>query len=369
MSVRKRTWKTRTGEQKESWIVDYADQSGDRHIQTFQTKGEADDYAAKTHINVRRGTHIAPSKSITAEEACDKWIKRAIADGRERSTVDQYRQHAEIHIKPRIGKVKLTNLETKAEDFREQLLANLSRAMAKKVMVSLHQMLKANRHAHIAQDVKIVIPKRDKRKLEVGRDIPTTAEVKRLIVAATDTRAKALLLLGSFTGLRASELRGLRWRDIDLKKGEVHVRQRADRYRQIGNPKSDDSRRTIPLDLDTVGDALKQWKLKCGNFDSDLVFPAGSGNPMHPKALLAVLRSAIRGANVQNKYGLHAFRHFFASWCINPEAAGGRNLPPKSVQALLGHASITITLDTYGHLFPRTDDPAELAKSVRSLLA
>src|SRR6476646_9095680 len=112
--------------------------------------------------------------------------------------------------------------------------------------------------------------KRDKRKLEVGRDIPTTAEIKRMIVAATEMRIKTLLLLASFTGLRASELRGLRWRDIDLKKGEVHVRQRADRYRQIGDPKSGDSRRTIPLDLDTVGDALKQWKLKCGNFESDL---------------------------------------------------------------------------------------------------
>jgi len=76
-----------------------------------------------------------------------------------------------------------------------------------------------------------------------------------MVVVATDRRAKALLLLASFTGLRASELRGLRWWD---KKGEIHVRQRADRYRQIGAPKSDTSRRTIPLDLDTVGDALKQ---------------------------------------------------------------------------------------------------------------
>ena len=369
MSVRRRTWRTRKGEQKESWIVDYADQNGERHIQTFQTKGAADDYAAKTRINVKQGMHIAPSKSITVAEGCDRWIKRAVADGRERSTVDQYRQHAELHIKPRIGKIKLANLEAKAEGFREDLLANLSRAMAHKVMVSFHQMLKSNKHAHIAQDVKIVMSRRDKRKLEIGRDIPTAAEVRRMVVAATDTRARALLLLASFTGLRASELRGLRWRDIDLKKGEVHVRQRADRYRQIGDPKSGDSRRTIPLDLDTVGDALKQWKLKCGIFDSDLVFPAGSGKPMHPKALLAVLRSAIRGAGIRNKYGLHAFRHFFASWCINPRADGGRELPPKSVQALLGHASITMTLDIYGHLFPRTDDPAELAKSVRSLLA
>ena len=310
MSVRKRTWTTRKGEQKESWIVDYTDQDGERHIQTFQTKSEADDCAAKTRINVKRGMHIAPSKSITVEEGCDRWIKRATADGRERSTIDQYRQHADLHIKPLIGKVKLANLGAQAEDFREKLLAKLSRAMAHKVMVSFHQMLKANKHAHIAQDVKIGMSRRDKRKLEIGRDIPTVAEIKRMVAAATDTRAKALLLLAAFTGLRASELRGLRWSDVDLKKGEVHVRQRADRYRQIGDPKSSDSRRTIPLDLDTVGDALKQWKLKCGIFDGDLVFPAGSGKPMHPKALLGVLRSVIRAAGIRNRYGLHAFRHF-----------------------------------------------------------
>lgn len=66
---------------------------------------------------------------------------------------------------------------------------------------------------------------------------------------------------------------------------------------------------------------------------------------------------------------LHAFRHFFASWCINPKERGRRELPPKVVQHLLGHASIVMTLDVYGHLFPRGDDRAELAQASRLLLA
>jgi len=65
---------------------------------------------------------------------------------------------------------------------------------------------------------------------------------------------------------------------------------------------------------------------------------------------------------------VHAFRHFFASWCINPKARGGRELPAKVVQALLGHSSIVMTLDRYGHLFPRGDDRAELAKASAALL-
>jgi integrase len=71
----------------------------------------------------------------------------------------------------------------------------------------------------------------------------------------------------------------------------------------------------------------------------------------------------------QPKYALHAFRHFFASWCINPKSRGGRQLPPKEVQTLLGHSSIVMTLDIYGHLFPRGDDNAELAAASRALFA
>src|SRR5262249_60950387 len=91
----------------------------------------------------------------------------------------------------------------------------------------------------------------------VGRDIPTTAEIKRMVGVATDTRSRALLLLAAFTGLRSSELRGLRWSDINLS-GELHVRQRADKYYQIGAPKSATSRRKVPLDSGVLIPALKQ---------------------------------------------------------------------------------------------------------------
>ena len=69
------------------------------------------------------------------------------------------------------------------------------------------------------------------------------------------------------------------------------------------------------------------------------------------------------------KYALHAFRHFFASWCINPKARGGRELPPKQVQYLLGHSTISMTFDIYGHLFPSEGNRDELTAAVRQLLA
>jgi integrase len=67
--------------------------------------------------------------------------------------------------------------------------------------------------------------------------------------------------------------------------------------------------------------------------------------------------------------GLHSLRHFYASWCINPSARGGLGLSPKEVQERLGHSSITMTMDVYGHLFPKTDDLTALAAAEERLLA
>jgi integrase len=65
---------------------------------------------------------------------------------------------------------------------------------------------------------------------------------------------------------------------------------------------------------------------------------------------------------------MHALRHFFASWCINRRVDGGLELPLKVVQARMGHSTIAMTADVYGHLFPRGDDSAELAAAEKSFL-
>jgi integrase len=177
----------------------------------------------------------------------------------------------------------------------------------------------------------------------------------------------------ALTGLRASELRGLRWRDVDLKAGELTVRQRADYWLKIGPPKSASSRRTIPLDPAVLMPALKTWKMACPPTEADLVFPTSRGTVAYHANLLRSLDPVMEAAGVVDaegkpKYALHSFRHFFASWCINPKDRGGRELPPKVVQSLLGHSSIVMTLDVYGHLFPRGDDRAELAAAAKALL-
>jgi integrase len=376
MSVRKREWTTRSGEQREAWIVDYTDQDG-RHIETFERKKEADAYAAKVRVDINAGTHVAIDGNLTVADVADKWISSVEAQGRERTTLRQYRQHIKHHIVPRVGAVRLAKLTRgHVENFRDGLISGdkaLSRAMARKVFISFKSMLRVVHCSHLAHNVKVGGSKRDKHKLEVGRDIPTTAEVKRLIEAASDSpKLCTFLKVAALTGLRSSELLGLRWSDVDFNAHELHVRQRADRYGTIGSPKTDSSRRTVPLGPDLVF-ALKQWKLACPKGEADLVFPTSTGTVDNYNNVLRSLEPVMRAAGVvtkggEPKYALHALRHFSASRCINPKDRGGRELTAKVVQALLGHTSITMTLDVYGHLFPSGNDRTELAASEKALL-
>src|SRR5262249_46132968 len=142
---------------------------------------------------------------------------------------------------------------------------------------------------NVASDVTIKADRRAEGRLEVGVDIPTPQEISRMLAAATGRR-RPFLVTAVFTGLRSSELRGLRWEDVDLIKGEVHVRQRADRYNAIGKPKSRAGTRTVPIGPFVVN-TLKEWKLRCPGQDTGrkdangesikeqhLVFPTGNGN-------------------------------------------------------------------------------------------
>ena len=188
-----------------------------------------------------------------------------------------------------IGTVKLAQLTVPmVRALEDRLRADRSGAMVRKILGSLGSILAdAQERGLVAQNVvrSLRIRRRrgkdrhaDKRKsgkLKVGVDIPTPAEV-RAIIAHLEGRWRPMLLTAIFTGLRASELRGLRWADIDLKRGEIHVRQRADRHNEIGPPKSEAGERAIPLPPMVVN-ALREWKLACPKGELGLVFPNGRG--------------------------------------------------------------------------------------------
>jgi integrase len=368
---------------KEAWVVDYVDQHGDRHIKTFAKKRDADAHHAIVGVAVRAGTHTADSKSATVAKAAELWLESCEAAGLERATLAAYRQHAELHIIPVLGALRLSQLTAPlVRGFEDRLRKDgRSPAMVRKARRSLGGILAdAQERGLVGQNVVYSLRKnrRSRRaegngKLKVGIDIPTPAEIRAIIAKLSGAR-RPLLLTAIFTGLRASELRGLRWADIDLKRGELHVRQRADRYGKIGRPKSEAGERTVPLPP-LVLSVLREHRLACANGELGLAFPNGKGGIDHRNSIVekafqpAQIAAGIVDEHGSAKYkGLHALRHFYASWCINRRADGGLELPPKMVQQRMGHASIAITMDVYGHLFPSGDDGAELAAAEKALL-
>ena len=143
MSTRRREWRTTNGEVRSSWVVAYGDQAGKRHIKSFARKRDADIYESEVKAQVRAGTHTAPSGSSTVAEAAQDWLAFIESEQRERTTSRQYESHVRLHINSRIGGERLASLTTpRVHQFRDDLLRDLSRALAKKVLVSLKAVIK-----------------------------------------------------------------------------------------------------------------------------------------------------------------------------------------------------------------------------------
>ena len=137
----------------------------------------------------------------------------------------------------------------------------------------------------------------------------------------------------------------------------------------MGAPKSEAGERTIPL-VPMVANVLKEWRLACPRYDGrlDLVFPNGAGKVeahanfcnrgWYPTQIACGLTEDTGETDAEGqpilraKYGFHCLRHFFASWLL----AEGFSL--KKAQGILGHATMAMTADTYGHLLPDLENDA-----------
>ncbi len=383
-AIRKRNWTDGKGEQRQAWLVDYRDTAGVRRAKQFARKKDAEAWSTTAAWQVSQGVHTADSKSITVSAAADLWIAKAEAEGRERSTVKQYRELARLHVVPLIGAERLSKLSMPAvEAYRDALVASRSRAMAGKAVRALSSILtEAQRRGLIAQNVakgvKVIRPSRDR----VNVVIPTKAELKAMLASAEDD-FRPMLLTAVFTGLRSSELRGLRWQDIDLKVGAVTVAQRADQWGVIGSPKSKAGYRTIPL-APAVVTEMRAWKLRCPKGKLGLAFPNGEGGVLHHSNLLrrqfwplqfkAGVCDPVSGGDgaplidgdgepvLRARYSLHALRHAAASAWIR------QGLDLKRLTSWMGHSSVQITLDTYGHLIGDEAGDATLAAAAQAEL-
>ncbi len=330
---------------------------------------------------VKRGTHTADSASISVADAGKRWINQAEADELEASTIAQYRQHLDLHIKPFLGDVKLSRLTgPMIREFKSNLQKNgRSTAMVRKVTVSLGSIIAYALEAGlVAQNVvRDGATRKRRRNNSSGRhkakaEIPTLKEINAFINNA-EGRWRPLIITAIFTGLRASELRGLTWDAVDFGARAIRVRQRADKWNEIGPPKSKAGYREVPL-APMVVNTLREWKEECPEGELGLVFPNGSGNveslsnidrrgfgPLQLKC--GVWRETGEDNPIRRRrYGMHALRHAAASLFID------QGFQPKRVQAIMGHSSIQMTFDVYGHLFPRPDDDKKAMEELQARL-
>jgi integrase len=382
MAVRKRRWAVK-GVERSAWVVNYSDTGGKRRLKTFNTKKEADAWAVTANHEVKHGIHTPASVSRTVEQAAESWIKNSDADGLELSTVKQRRVHLRVHIRPYIGLEKLSALTMpRVGQFLEDLRDNgRSVAMRRKVLTSFKAILKyAQSKGWVAQNVATGVKvKSDDRNtkgpLREGHDFPTKAELRTLMDKAP-ARWWPLVITAIFTGMRVSELRGLRWSDVDLAGATIHVRQRADNWGKLGKPKSRAGSRDIPL-APIVVNALKQWRTNCPLGRLALVFPNETGEvesyftirsdfwiPLQLENGISVDTGDVDREGKQTrkaKYPFHTLRHAAASLFI-----AHLGWTPKRLQVVMGHASIQQTFDRYGHLFADHDNDREAMKRLQT---
>jgi len=280
--------------------------------------------------------------NLTVAEFLANWLESEKESVRE-STHNRRGEVIRLHVNPHIGSTKLTKLNALhvqrlySRKLYEGLSlgtvrlihANLSKALQKAVrwrLVSVNVARAATAPKNTAEEVKPL----------------TREQVKRLLEAARGDRFEALYVLAVTCGLRRGELLGLRYEDIDLKRGTLQVRRSLSKGK-VNLPKTSKSRRSIKLSRTAI-EALKRHK-KRQTALSEWLFCNHKGTPISSQNLLWKAWEDMRKrAELPEGTHLHQLRHTCATLLLQ------ENVHPKLVSSLLGHSTIKQTLDTYSHV-------------------
>ena len=274
-----------------------------------------------------------------------------------KSTCERYARFAQNHIFPSLGKMLLERLrpEILQRFFAEKEKEGLAPNTIKFIYVILHSSLeKAVELGYLPRNPAdcVSLPKRKQKEIR----ILSPEEMQRFLSCAKTHRLFPAFLLLATTGMRRSEVLGLRWQDVNLEEGTVSVSQVLVPLIQgvtFEEPKTKQSRRTIPL-LPEVTEELKAWRkrwlaerMRLGPDwpETDLVFPSEVHTAILPRNFTRVFHAICREAGIEN-FTIHGLRHSFASYLL------AKGVHPKVVSEVLGHSSITITMDTYSKLIP-----------------
>ena len=326
-----------------SWRARYRDDEGKEHARHFPRKRDAQDWLDEVTTSVRTGSYVDPKASrSTLASFYAEWAPRQVwTEGTVRAA-DRAIASCTFRDVP-FGKLKRSHAESWIKVLEQDLAASTVRTRVKYVRGALRG---AVLDGYLGKDPTLGLRLPAVRKLEHTMRIPTPAEVGAIRECA-EPFLLPLLDLMAFAGMRIGEASAVQVGDVDFMRRTVHVaRQIQNRTgrREICAPKHG-SERSIPAP-DALMNRLGVHLSEQGVYEGGWFLP---GDPPSPAALRAWFNKACAAAGV---VGLtpHDYRHFYASGLIR---AG---LDAVSVARAMGHASPTITLSTYAHLFPDAAD-------------
>jgi integrase len=329
---------------------------GTRIFKTFATVAEAKAWRTDVQVALRRGTMRAGATG-TLREAAEAWLE-GVKSGAIRnrsghaykpSAIRGYETALVTRVLPALGGSRLSEIRrVDLQDFADRLCADgLDPSTVRNTLMPLRAIFRravARGEVGVNPTSGLELPA-----MEGVRDrIASPAEAASLL-AALPERDRALWATAMYAGLRRGELLALRWEDVDLAAGVIHVERSWDAKEGDVGPKSRAGRRTVPIPA-VLRDYLVEHKLRSGRHVG-LVFGTSYTQPFTPSNVRKRANAAWIRAGLE-PIGLHECRHTFASLMI----AAGVNA--KSLSAYMGHSSVTITLDRYGHLMPGNESEA-----------
>ena len=325
---------------------------------TFPTLAAAKAWRQESQVAVRRGILGAPSP-ITLDEAAAEWLAAADAgfirtrsgDAYKPAAVRAYRQALRHRVLPRLGSKRLTAISrTMLQDLADELLTKgLSASSIRNTILPLRAIYRrALNRGDLANNptLKLILPAVRGTRERVAAPAEATTLLDTLPLSDRAIWATAL-----YAGLRLGELQALDWNHIDLTQNLLHVERSWDRTAGFIQPKSRAGRRRVPITL-THRAHLLSHRLQQGTGGEGLVFPNSRGDrPFNPSTINQRAKTAWTTTGL-TPITLHECRHSYAAYMI---AAG---INSKALSTYMGHSSITITIDRYGHLLPGNEQEA-----------
>jgi integrase len=339
---------------------------GKKLRRTFPTLAAARGWRADAQVGLRKGTLRAPTPT-TLRQAAEAWLAGArdgsvrtrSGDAYKPSAVRSYEASLRKRVLPELGAARMCEIgRLDLQDFADRMLAEgLDPSTIKNTIMPLRAIYRRalNRgEVSVNPTTGLELPAARGR-----RDRVADPDEARQLIAALPPDDRAIWATALYAGLRRGELMALGWEDVDLDARRIRVARSWDvKEAAFVAPKSAAGSRSVPM-LAVLRTHLLERRLRTGRGEG-FVFGADGSAPFSYSPVVARARRAWQAAELA-PIGLHECRHTFAALLIDARVT------PKAISTFMGHASISITLDRYGHLFPGSED--EAAELVDAYLA